>query len=143
MSTGAEWALQKTLYRVLVSDTELVAKLGGPQIYDDVPQSTTFPYVTIGQMVSRDWSTSTESGLEHRFSLHVWSRKRGKAETFEIISAIREAIDNNSIELSGHVLVNLHCEATEVMRTADGETLHGILRYRGTTEPANGPGSHS
>jgi len=132
---SAGWALQKAVYHRLATDAGLLALLGGPKIYDDVPQRTDFPYVAIGQSTERDWSSSTEDGAEHVLTLHVWSRRAGRHETREIIEVLRVLLHDAALILDGHRLVNLRHEITEARRDADGETYHGIVRYRAVTEP--------
>ena len=132
---SSSWALQTSLYAALAADTALVGLLGVPRIYDDAPQRSAFPYVTLGQSALRDWSTATEAGDEHLLTIHVWSRAEGRRETNEIIEAIRAALHDGSLLLDGHRLVNLRYESSEARREPDGQTYHGIVRFRAVTEP--------
>ena len=68
---SAGWALQRAVYERLTSAAEVTATLGGPNVYDDVPRGATYPYLTIGQSSTRDWSTASEDGEEHTLTLHV------------------------------------------------------------------------
>ena len=132
---SASWALQQSIFTRLTSDAPLLALLGGPRLYDDVPQRADFPYLTFGQTLARDWSTGTEDGNEHILTVHVWSQARGKKETHEIMDALRSALHDQPLTLSGHRLINLRHEHSEARRDPDGETIHGIVRCRATTEP--------
>ena len=132
---SASWALQQSVFAKLASDSALLALLGSPRIYDDVPQGSDFPYLTFGQSVARDWSTGSEDGNEHVLTLHVWSQAKGKKEAHEIMGALRTALHDQSLTLSGHRLVNLRHEHSEARRDTDGETYHGIARFRAVTEP--------
>jgi len=134
--TAASWALQRSIYQALVNSSELTTLLGGDRIYSDAPPAAQFPYMTLGQTVNQDWSTGTEDGLEHSLTLHVWSRAGGSIEVHEIIQVVRMVLHNQPLTLEGHYLVNLRHEFTEARLDADGETLHGIVRYRAVTEPA-------
>jgi Protein of unknown function (DUF3168) len=133
---SASWALQQSIFATLTADTALLALLGAPRLYDDVPQRADFPYLTFGQSVARDWSTGSEDGNEHILTLHVWSQAKGKKEAHEIMGALRTALHDQSLTLLGHRLINLRHEHSEARRDPDGETTHGIVRYRATTEPA-------
>lgn len=133
--TSAGWALQKAVHAALSADAALAGLLGGPQVFDDVPQQSTYPYVALGSSTERDWSTATEDGAEHVLTLHVWSRKAGRKETREIMEAVRLALHDKPLVVGGHRLVNLRHEFSEARRDADGETYHGIVRYRAVTEP--------
>jgi hypothetical protein len=134
--SSAAWSLQQALFACLTADTALVALLGAARVYDDVPQSVEFPYLTVGQSVARDWSTASEEGNEHVLTLHVWSQTKGRAQVHEIMGAARAALHDASLTLVGHRLINLRHEFSEARRDADGETYHGILRFRAVTEPA-------
>lgn len=132
---SSSFALQKAFYLKLTADAALNALLGGPRVYDDVPVRGEFPYVTFGQTSERDWSTGTDIGGEHVVTLHVWSRAAGRKEADEIIDAVRTALHDQALSLSGHRLVNLRHEFSDARRDADGESYHGITRYRAVTEP--------
>jgi hypothetical protein len=92
--------------------------------------------VTFGQSTLRDADTTSAAGDEHVFTLHVWSRAQGRREAHAIIDTLRAGLHDEHLVLEGHVLVNLRHEFSEVRRTADGETIHGIARFRAVTEPA-------
>jgi hypothetical protein len=134
--SDAGWALQQSVFSRLTGDGALVTLLGGPSVHDDVPPGTGFPYLTLGQSTAADWSTATEPGLEHVFTVHVWSRAEGRRQTHELIGAIRAALEGSALAPAGHALVNLGFEFSEARRDPDGETYHGIVRYRAVTEPA-------
>jgi hypothetical protein len=134
MTTSAGWALQRGLYQALASDAELIFALGGARIYDNAPQRGEFPYLTIGQSVMRDWSTGTEDGAEHLVTLHVWSRASGKRQAFEIMASVEQALHDRDLALAGHALVNLRHVFSDARLDPDGETYHGIVRFRAVTE---------
>jgi hypothetical protein len=129
------WSLQQSVFAALTADTALTALLGAGRIFDDVPQGTALPYVTLGQATLRDASTSTEEAAEHSLTVHVWSGARGKKETHAVLAAIRAALHDRSLALAGHRLVNLRHEFSEVRRDPDGETIRGTARFRAVTEP--------
>jgi hypothetical protein len=134
MMSSAAFALQKAIFEKLTNDAATVAALGGPRIYDDAPARVQFPFVTFGPSTERDWSTGSEKGYEHLITLHVWSRARGRKEALAVIAAVREALHDQDLPLSGHHLVNLRHEYSEARRDNDGETFHGIARFRAVTE---------
>lgn len=134
--SSAGWELQKAVHAALTGDVALVGLLGGPRVFDDVPQQSAYPYVALGSSTERDWSTSTEDGAEHVLTLHVWSRKAGRRETREIMDAVRTALHDKPLPVGGYRLINLRHEFSEARRDSDGETYHGIVRYRAVTEPA-------
>jgi len=133
--TNPGWALQKAAYEALIADSALTTLLGGDRLYDHVPQSSAFPHVAIDQMRINDWSTGTERGSEHVLMLHIWSRYDGKREAYEIADAVREALDDAELTLDDNRLVNLSHQYSDLKRDPDGETYHGVMRFRAVTEP--------
>lgn len=134
MSTAA-LDLQRSLYRLLRDSAPLAAMLGGARIYDDVPQRAEVPYVTFGQSLVRDWSTGTDAAHEHVVTLHVWSRAAGRKQVHEIMGVLVGLLHEQTPTLDEHRVVNLRHEFSEGRRDSDGETYHGIVRYRVVTEP--------
>jgi hypothetical protein len=132
--SSAAIALQQAIFAKLTSDAATTAALGGTRIYDDVPARAEFPFMTFGQSTERDWSTGTDQGYEHLITLHVWSRARGRKEAQSVIAAARDALHDQDLTLDGHRLINLSHEYSEARRDNDGETFHGISRFRAVTE---------
>lgn len=128
--------LQKAVFSALSGDGALVAALGGGKIFDHVPAGTAFPYVTFGRTSVYDWSTATESGTEQLFTLHVWSKARGKAEALAIVERIGALLHDRPLALDGHALVNLRQEYAEVRHDEDLDVYHGLTRFRAVTEAA-------
>jgi hypothetical protein len=133
---SAAWSLQKAVFAALAADAPLIALIGDARIYDDVPQSSDFPYLTFGQSTARDWSTATDDGSEHTITLNVWSQAKGRNEVHEIMAAARAALQGQPLTLDGHRLINLRHESSKARRAPDGDTYHGIARFRAVTEPA-------
>lgn len=133
--TAASWALQRSIYQALTGSSELTSLLGGDRIFSDAPPAAQFPFMTFGQTVTLDWSTGSEDGTEHSVTLHVWSRADGAEEVHEILEATRTALHDQTLALEDHYLVNLRHEFMEARLDPDGETMHGIVRYRAVTEP--------
>jgi hypothetical protein len=127
--------LQKAVHGLLTADAALVAKLGGQKVFDATPPNAAFPYVSFGRTSIYDWSTGTESGTEQLFTIHVWSKAKGKTETLEIMETIRQLIDAAPPELDEHALVNLQLEFAEVRFDDDISVHHGLLRFRAVMEP--------
>lgn len=127
--------LQKAIHGLLTADTALVARLGGQKVFDATPPNAAFPYVSFGRTSMYDWSTGTESGTEQLFTIHVWSKAKGKTETLEIMETIRQLVDAAPPELDDHALVNLQLEFAEVRFDDDISVHHGLLRFRAVTEP--------
>lgn len=127
--------LQATIVRALSGDPALLGLLGGPKIFDHAPERVKFPYLTLGRTAVIDWSTGTEDGDEHLLTLHVWSRGGSKAETYDIMDKVSTKLQDSTLTLDSHRLVNLQLQFAEARREPDSPTYHGILRFRAVTEP--------
>ncbi len=128
-------ALQQAIFALLSADAGLVAQLGGARIFDHVPRPTDAPYVHLGEMTVRDFSTATETGAEIRFSIVVWSRELGRGQALEVAQTVIALLHDQPLVLDGHLLINLRHTATETTR---GDTTSGrraLARFRAVTEP--------
>jgi hypothetical protein len=135
MPITSSLALQKAMRGKLIGHAPLVALLGRAAVFDDVPQGTAEPYVVLGEIATRDWSTKDGAGEEHFATLHVWSRERGKKEAYDIIAAIDAALDGAALTLDGHTLINLATTFWTVTREKPSELYRGVVRLRAATEP--------
>lgn len=132
--TAAAAELQKAVFARLAGDSALVGLLGGGKIHDHAPPHVVFPYITFGRTSGFDWSTGTESGTEHIFTLHIWSKATGNKETMAIMERARALIDEAPLALNGHHLVSIRLEFSEVRFDEDLVVHHGLLRFRVLTE---------
>ena len=53
-----------------------------------------------------------------------------------IVETIKAALHDQPLRLEDHYLVNLRHQFSEARLDPDGDTFHGIVRYRAVTEPA-------
>ena len=113
-----------------------LAALIGTRIFDHAPANVAFPYITFGRTSVYDWSTGTENGAEQLFTLHVWSKAKGKKEVLEIMELARSTLHDAALDLDGHQLVNMRLEFSEARYDDRNEAHHGLLRFRAVTEPA-------
>ena len=127
--------LQASIFQTLTGDAQLVGLLGGPKVFDRIPERAAFPYLTLGRTAVVDWSTGSEEGAEHVLTLHVWAKGGGKAETFAIMDQVTTKLHDAHLSLNGHTLVNLRLQFAEARQEPDSPTYHGILRFRAVTEP--------
>jgi hypothetical protein len=131
---SAERALAAAIRAAALDDAAVQALLG-QRLYDDPPPEVVFPYVTIGRE-SRPIDSSAREAIEHAVTLHVWSRHGGRAETLDVIAALRGCLHNASLDVADRRLVLLLAQFTDVFRSGDGRTTHGVLRLRAITEEA-------
>ena len=134
--TSAASEVQKAIFGTLVEDASVNA-LVGARVYDRVPETTPFPYLTFGRTGVYDWSTGTEIGTEQIITLHAWSKAKGNKEALELIEAVRARLEDATLPLAGHVMVNLRLEYSEVRFDEDLAVHHGLVRFRVVTEQAD------
>lgn len=127
-------ALQMAARDALTADSMVTAMLGGPYVHDHPPQGSAMPYLTVGDIETRDWSTQSSRGHEHRMTVRAWSDREGRRQAQELISEIDRVLDGAPLILDGHRLVTLSVVFWTVQRTADGKAYEGIVRLRAVTE---------
>lgn len=135
--TSAALELQKAIFAALATDGDLETAMGGVRLFDQAPANANFPYLTIGRTSVYDWSTDTESGTEQLVTLHAWSKARGKAQCFELLELVRARLDDASLELAGHSLVNFKAEYSDVRYEDDNDVHHGLIRFRAVTDTSS------
>lgn len=116
-------AIQKAVY------TRLSQALSVP-VYDDVPQSETFPYVVIGDDTATDFSGDAYLGTNATLTVHVWSQQSGRTETKAIQQQIDDALNRHKLAVDGLTVITLDREYIETTLDPDGRTRHGVQRFR-------------
>ena len=131
--SGPAAELQTAIFDALRGDAGLAAIIG-TRIFDHAPANVAFPYISFGRTSVYDWSTGTERGSEHLFTLHVWSKTKGKKETLDIMERAKTLLDDAALAMSAHHLVNLRLEFAEARFDEDLSLHHGLLRFRAMIE---------
>ena len=95
-----------------------------------------FPYVAIGEDQFLPWDTDDRRGTRSTIYLHIWSRYNGKKETKEIMGEIDDLLNRQAASLSatGFSFIDCLLEFANIIDETDGETVHGVLRYRVTIQ---------
>ena len=129
--------LQKAIFAELGGDAALLAALGGKRIFAEAPPSVAYPYIGFGRTGVYDWSTGGEKDTEQLFTLHIWSKAKGEAETMAIMELARAELADKVLALDGHQSVDLRLEFAEARYDEDLAVHHGLLRFRAlaTTAP--------
>ena len=123
------FALQEAIYDALVADVTLGALIEGG--FDNVEQGQAFPYVTIGEMVSTDFSTDDSDGVEVVVVVHAWSRQNGaRKEAKQISQAVFDVLNRNKLTVSGFHTVDIQYNSEQTEIDPDGLTTHGMIDFR-------------
>jgi hypothetical protein len=129
--------LQKAIFAELGGDAALLAAVGGEGIVAQVSANVAFPYIGFGRSSVYDWSTGTEKDTEQLFTLHIWSKAKGEAETVGIMEVARARLAGKVMPLDNHQPVDLKLEFAEARYDEDLAVHHGLLRFRAVaTAPA-------
>ena len=127
-------ALQEGVFARLNADAPLIGLLGGPNVYDGPPRNAAAPYVHLGEMDCRDWSTAGDAGWEIRFALVVWSREAGRSQGLAIADRARALLHDAALALDGFRLVNFRHLSTETARVEKPDGRRVLARFRAVVE---------
>lgn len=137
--SAPEASFQDALTARLIADADVMALIGNPaRLYDEAPAGTAYPFVTLGRAVSEDRSADGASLIEHRLTLHAWTRHGGRREAKEIVEALRGAAHDQVFALDGGwTLVSCRAVYADAFRTADARIAHGVLRFKAIIQKSN------
>jgi hypothetical protein len=122
----ADWDIQVAIDNRLYNDTNVTSRVTG--IYDEVPDGTTFPYISYGYPTDTAFDTKQTDGAETIFQIDVWSRN-GKKEVSDISGAIQNSL-KEPLSVSGFSVPIFDLDFQQILDDPDGETKHGVLQYR-------------
>ena len=133
----ADTALEsiKGIINRLNAVTAVTTLLGGAgNVYTDVPQKKSFPYVVIS-IDSDDWSTKSSSDMQHTVRIQSFSRDKGVKEPLEIRGAIVDALDRDrpliiNQEAVGEQERTIVAQSTLLYPLADRSRPHALLLRR-------------
>lgn len=134
MTGEAASAVQAAVHGALTG-ASAVTDLVSTRIYDAVPEGlSTFPYIELGDPVTEPWDASNMLGQVEDLTIHVWSREMGRKQALGVLNAIHATLHRQPLTVTGqnHVLTVKTYQT--VFQDDDGETWHGVARYRITTE---------
>ena len=132
MGNFCQLQLRKAIYDALTADASLNALVAG--IHDSVPAETSFPYIVLGEIQGRDWSTKTTSGARLLITVDVYSRYLGQKEASDIMERIKTLIHQAPLVLTGYTLVMIRYDLSDIELENDGLTYHGRMRFLALVE---------
>ena len=137
MSVKAELALRSAIRSAALKDATLAAAVNS-SFYDGAPRDAIFPFVSFGDVSLRDWSTGSDRGLEHQFTLEIWSLQPGQGEVLKLADLLQTFLQSATLSLQGHQLIDLRFLGFEARRESNGRFAKGRLRFRAITEESAG-----
>ena len=124
--------LQSALYTKLTGNVPFMAAVTG--LFDWVPEGTAYPYVTFGEAMATPRNAQDRFGRRTVETLHVWSKQQGMLQVANIMSLITQALDHQTLTVTGHDAVMVHHEFEQTLNDPDPEIRHGVIRFAITTE---------
>lgn len=128
MATTSLLEIQKAIRTKLLSNSTLMGRVKG--IFDNVPDTRSFPYITIGEALELKFNTFGRDGKEVLHTLHIWSEYNGFKEVLEIMDIVDSELDGVNLSVDGFDLVLIHFEDKITMRDIDHRLAHIVARYR-------------
>ncbi|TLP44824.1 DUF3168 domain-containing protein [Cohaesibacter sp. CAU 1516] len=133
--TLAATQLEAAIHARLIADTALIDLLGGAKVYAEAPRNSAFPYITLAVSLSRDWSTGTETGGDHRLILTVWAGRNHRDQLAAILARMSDLIVAEGLSLPNHHLINMQQQSCEIRSDQRNRALQGLMQLRAVTEP--------
>ena len=129
------FALQTAMRDALLAHAPLTLLLQGEHIFEEVPHGASTTFVSFGDIESRDWSVADQKAHEHFIILRIQTNNRSRKLAQDILDEIEAVLDNASLTLDGHRLVNLRLTLWSVARDKNSNNYGATLRFRAATEP--------
>lgn len=129
----ADGELQEAVFQRLGQDSKLALIMGAPaaRVFDYVPENTPFPYIQYQLVQSVEDGTTTTDGFACVYQIHVWSTYEGTKESHDIMQRVYELLHQQyDFSLQMYRMINQRYEFSELMRDPDGQTYHGVMRFR-------------
>lgn len=125
-------AVQEAVYGVLTGDATLTDLIEG--VFDEVPEGTAYPYVTIGEALEQPANSHDRYGRETVLTLHVWTDTRGFSKATGITSRLVSLLDHQPLTIVGHHHVATRYEFSQTLRDPEPHVRHIPIRFRVITE---------
>ena len=121
--------LQSAIVTKLKADSGVMAVVAD-RIYDNVPPTATFPYLSLGDSQVLPDDADCIDGTEIVFSIDGWSRSISVPECKQLSKAVVAALDDQPITVSGYDVVVFILNSISYMRDPDGLTRHVAISFR-------------
>jgi Protein of unknown function (DUF3168) len=125
--TDAVQAVQTAAIAALQAHPALAQVVTG--IYDGPPPRAPFPYISVGDGVSTDWSTKTAGGREIRLALTLWDDGEDATRLHTMMAHVEDAIAGMARDLPGWRIASLVFVRSMIIRDAAGPWA-GLVEHR-------------
>ncbi len=132
--------IQQVLLAHLAGNAPLTTALGGVHVYDEPPHPSSGiaagTYLVLGDESVTAWSTQTTDGTDHQITLTLWSATKGYATIKSAMAALYDALEGNTLLLTGGTMISLHFLSARTSREAKGRLRRADCRFRLLVEHA-------
>ena len=132
--------LQAACYTALTGDATLMALLAGTGngVFDAIPETNTAQrYVLVGEGIDTADHTFGRFGHDVLLTIHCYvedtNAQRGNKTVLAIASRVIAVLDGAALSVSGHTLVTLEMESSQVL-PRDGQWRHVVTEFRAFLE---------
>lgn len=118
--------LQKQMYATLNGNISA-------NVYDNVPENVTKPWVTIGEVTSAPDNWHDGFGWDCLATVHVWTKSRGFKSALDIASEIVALLDHKVDSLAmapTWSVVSIRLSQIQTLRDPDPEIRHVPVQFR-------------
>lgn len=119
--------VQRSLYNYLAADVTLIEMVGDSNIYDAVPQQTSFPYIVIGEGVGRVVPADGVTVTDCEFEISVLTNGYGRKKALEIIERIYVLLHLGTMTVDGFGVVLLRVDRNSVSLEESGNVMRGKM----------------
>ena len=142
MTSSSQFPLQQAVYTALNTDSALAALMGESESPTDVPvfdgqapDDQAMPYLVIGEGTQTADDTKDADWMDQRLMIHTFSDYRGFKEVRQIMAGVIDALDQKTLTVTGHDLVELVFSDGRDFPEGDGESIirHGVQSFRALT----------
>lgn len=108
----------------------LTPALAPVPVVDAAGPNQSFPYATIGEFIGGESDTLNEQSVDFDVTVHLWSRQPGMQECQQLMTIAKDTLDRAVLPATGFQWVTTIWQYAQTLREPDGQTRHGILRFR-------------
>ena len=130
-----QWDVQVAVGQKLQAANIMAVRDGGVsrpvQIFDDVPEDATMPYIVLGDDVATDDSDDLDTAEVHIVTFHCFSAERSRQEVKLMLKSIYQALNRSDINLPEGQAVDIQfVQSATAIENEDGLTRTGSISFR-------------
>jgi hypothetical protein len=99
-------------------------------VYDEVPETAPYPFVTIGPFTEVAADAHGTQGLDVTVSVDVWTKAPGNGQGYDIFAAVDAALDRVPLAVAGWRDVSIAHMSHEALQDPDPLVRHISAQYR-------------